>query len=111
MNNSIKIIGMALITLALAGCATKQYPQAPMVTGEESTVMDCKAINIEIAKTNSIKQEIDRTGEFDARTVFGFLGDFGIGNGIAKSGAYEKVNARLQQLEALRAAKCANESK
>ena len=41
----------------------------------------------EIAKTRSVQQEIEATGEFDGRTVLGFLGDFGIGNGMAKGEA------------------------
>ena len=68
----------------MAGCATKQYPQAANVTGPESSAMDCKAVALEIAKTRSVQQEIEATGEFDGRTVLGFLGDFGIGNGMAK---------------------------
>ena len=44
----------------------------------------------EIAKTRSVQQEIEATGEFDGRTVLGFLGDFGIGNGMAKGEARKK---------------------
>ena len=62
----------------MAGCATKQYPQAANVTGPESSAMDCQAVALEIAKTRSVQQEIEATGEFDGRTVLGFLGDFGI---------------------------------
>lgn len=68
----------------MAGCATKQYPQAANVTGPESSAMDCKAVALEIAKTRSVQQEIEETGEFDGRTVLGFLGDFGIGKGTKK---------------------------
>ncbi|EOW4857138.1 hypothetical protein ACOXBP_004512, partial [Salmonella enterica subsp. enterica serovar Cerro] len=78
----IFILSAALI---MAGCATKQYPQAANVTGPESSAMDCKAVALEIAKTRSVQQEIEATGEFDGRTVLGFLGDFGIGNGLTSS--------------------------
>ncbi|WP_096324773.1 hypothetical protein [Escherichia coli] len=74
----IFILSAALI---MAGCATKQYPQAANVTGPESSAMDCKAVALEIAKTRSVQQEIEATGEFD----------------------------RLNQLEALKAAKCADQ--
>ncbi|SEL41267.1 hypothetical protein SAMN04487787_110153 [Kosakonia sacchari] len=100
---------MVMVAIALAfvsGCATKQYPQAPAVTAEEASALDCKAITQEIAKTHSIQQEIENTGDFDGRTVLGVLGDFGIGNGMAKSEARKKVQARLTQLETLRTAKC-----
>ncbi|WP_338659216.1 hypothetical protein [Yersinia intermedia] len=90
----------------LAGCATKQYPQASSVTGEEVTAMDCKSVQLEIAKTHSIQNEIEKTGDFDGRTVLGALGDFGIGNGMAKSEARRKAQARLEQLESLKSVKC-----
>lgn len=101
-----KIMVVAIAMGLLVGCATKQYPQAPAVTGEESAALDCTAIKQEIAKTHSVQNEIESTGQFDGRTVLGVLGDFGIGNGIAKSEARKKAQARLQQLEALKAVKC-----
>ena len=104
--------GMVVILggLLLAGCATKQYPQAPAVTAEESAAFDCSAIKQEIAKTHSIQSEIEKTGQFDGRTVLGALGDFGIGNGMAKSEARQKAQARLQQLESLKAIKCSDKN-
>lgn len=103
----MKKIMLAVAALGLlAGCATKQYPQAPSVTSEESSALDCTAIKQEIAKTHSVQNEIETTGQFDGRTVLGALGDFGIGNGMAKSEARKKAQARLQQLEALKAVKC-----
>ncbi|HCB0613272.1 TPA: hypothetical protein ACTW3A_001452 [Klebsiella quasipneumoniae subsp. quasipneumoniae] len=98
------IAGMFVIS----GCATKQYPQAPSVTSEESAALDCAAIKQEIAKTHSIQNEIETTGQFDGRTVLGALGDFGIGNGMAKSEARKKAQARLQQLESLKTIKCSD---
>jgi len=55
---------------------------------------------------HSVQNEINATGQFDGRTVLGFLGDFGIGNGMAKSEAQKKSTARLNQLESLKAVKC-----
>ncbi|AIA72454.1 putative lipoprotein [Pectobacterium atrosepticum SCRI1043] len=101
-----KMIVLTFGIIALAGCATKQYPQAATVTGEESGIFDCKAIKQEIAKTRSIQNEIESTGEFDGRTVLGVLGDFGIGNGMAKGEARKKAQARLTQLQALETVKC-----
>ncbi|ATY02258.1 hypothetical protein [Klebsiella aerogenes] len=105
MKNLMMVIaGMFVIS----GCATKQYPQAPSVTSEESAALDCAAIKQEIAKTHSIQNEIETTGQFDGRTVLGALGDFGIGNGMAKSEARKKAQARLQQLESLKTVKCSD---
>lgn len=105
---AVKAITAAVVALTLAGCATKQYPQAGNVTGAESAAMDCKAVTLEIAKVQSVQQEIEQTGQFDGRTVLGFLGDFGIGNGMAKGEARKKAQNRLNQLEALKAEKCKN---
>jgi len=109
MMKAAKITSAAVLAMSLAGCATKQYPQATNVTGAESTAMDCKALQVEIAKTQSVQQEIEQTGEFDGRTVLGFLGDFGIGNGMAKGDARKKAANRLNQLESLKAVKCSQQ--
>lgn len=106
---AVKALTAVVVALTLAGCATKQYPQAANVTGGESSAMDCKAVELEIAKVKSVQQEIETTGEFDGRTVLGFLGDFGIGNGMAKGEARKKATNRLNQLEALKAVKCAQQ--
>ncbi|MBJ8873572.1 hypothetical protein I5412_01075 [Citrobacter koseri] len=105
-----KIMVVAVAMGLLVGCATKQYPQAPAVTGEESTALDCTAIKQEIAKTHSVQSEIESTGQFDGRTVLGVLGDFGIGNGMAKNEARKKAQERLKQLESLKSVKCANDN-
>lgn len=101
-----KLLPVAIAAIILSGCATKQYPQSPQVTGEEITAMDCKAVDVEIAKQHAVQDEIKQTGQFDGLTILGFLGDFGIGNGIAKSNATGKANARLNTLEGLRDSKC-----
>lgn len=74
----------------------------------EAQTYDCAALNQEIAKSQSVKQQIDETGEFDALTVLGFVGDFGIGNGLAKASANSKVKARLEQLQKLQSVRCAH---
>lgn len=103
----MKVVKAALFLsiVLLAGCATKQYPQAPSLTSEEVAVFDCKALDQEIAKVHSMQNQIKETGSFDGRTVLGFMGDFGLGNGLAKSAATEKANARLMQLQNIKASK------
>ncbi|MBM3010020.1 hypothetical protein M3B74_02920 [Citrobacter freundii] len=107
----MKKIALIFIAIICAGCATKQYPQAPSVTAAEAASFECKDVDTELAKARSLRSEIDSTGQFDGRTVLGVLGDFGIGNGMAKSDAYKKADARIQQLEALRPSKCAGQAK
>lgn len=99
-----KIAVIIPFVLLLSACATKQYPQAAAVSGEESALMNCHDIKTEIAKTRSIQQEIEKTGQFDGKTVLGFLGDFGIG--IAKDDARAKATVRLSQLTALQEKNC-----
>jgi hypothetical protein len=108
-NMKICFATVSLSLLLVSGCATKQYPQAPSVTSEEASALDCKAVTQEIAKMHSVQAEINTTGEFDGRTVLGVLGDFGIGNGMAKTEAQKKATSRLNQLESLRTAKCRND--
>lgn len=102
----IKPITFILTVTLLTACATKQYPQAPTLSSEEASTFDCKVINIEIAKAHSIQEQINQTGQFSGRTVLGFFGDFGIGNGMAKSDARQKVQNRLTQLESMKTFKC-----
>lgn len=97
-----------LIALLLSGCALKQYPQSAKMRDAEAQTYDCAALNQEIAKSQSVQQQIDKTGEFDALTVLGFVGDFGIGNGLAKASANSKVKARLEQLQKLQSVRCAH---
>jgi hypothetical protein len=97
---------VVLITLLLSGCALKQYPQSAKVNDVEAQTYDCSALIQEITKTHSVQQQIDKKGEFDALTVLGFVGDFGIGNGIAKARANSKARVRLEQLQALKSARC-----
>ncbi|HHW8957903.1 hypothetical protein [Morganella morganii] len=101
-----KIAVIIPFVLLLSACATKQYPQAAAVSGEESALMNCHDIKTEIAKTRCIQQEIEKTGQFDGKTVLGFLGDFGIGNEIAKDDARAKATVRLSQLTALQEKNC-----
>ena len=92
--------------ISLVGCATKQYPQTPKLSQTEINSLDCKGVDTEISKAYSIQDEINETGSFDGRTVLGFLGDFGIGNGMAKSDAEKKIEDRLHQLELIKPIKC-----
>lgn len=103
----MKKLWLLAAVLLLSACATKQYPQASAVTDEEAATLNCQALEQEIVKTRHIQQEITETGSFDYRTVLGFMGDLGIGNGLARHNATEKAKSRLAELQALRDIKCA----
>lgn len=106
MKMSKQSVLIVLLTLVLSGCATKQYPQASAVTPEETAMLNCSALDQELVKAHSVQSDIEQTGQFDALTVLGFVGDFGLGNGIAKYNASQKAERRLTQLQSLKAAKC-----
>ncbi|MGJ0191086.1 hypothetical protein ACR6A7_01940 [Pantoea sp. RRHST58] len=103
----MKQIWLIAAVLLLSACATKQYPQASAVTDQEAVTLNCQMLEQEIVKTRHIQQEITETGSFDYRTVLGFMGDLGIGNGLARHNASEKAKSRLAELQALRDVKCA----
>lgn len=109
MNKTILSI-FALSTIILSGCSTKQYPQSAPVSITEINIMDCKDVKLEIAKMEAVNREIEETGRFDGRTVLGFLGDFGIGNGLAKEEARKKAQDRMWRLQSLKESKCKNEN-
>lgn len=45
-----------------------------------------------------MEKQINETGEFDAKTAIGVLGDFGIGNGMAKSEARSALAERRRTI-------------
>ncbi|WP_067701611.1 hypothetical protein [Erwinia sp. ErVv1] len=92
--------------LLLSGCALKQYPSSPPVSNVQATTLDCQGIEDQLAKQEQVQAEINKTGEFNGLTVLGFIGDFGIGNGVAKSLAQKHASQRLAQLKGLQQQKC-----
>jgi hypothetical protein len=95
-----------MLAFLLVGCATKHYPQASAISAEETAALDCQTLNQEIIKTQNLQSEIQQTGDFNALTVLGFIGDFGLGNGIAKYSASHKADTRLNQLQQIKNARC-----
>lgn len=93
MNIKVILLFVA-ITIIASGCATKRYPLATPMSGSEASVLSCENLNLELIRADQIEKQINETGEFDGRTVLGFLGDFGIGNGMAKEEARSAVAAR-----------------
>ncbi|WP_336747946.1 hypothetical protein [Pantoea vagans] len=97
---------VVLMTLVLTGCATKHYPQAAAVTPQETATLNCNDLDQELVKAHSVQSDIEQTGQFNALTVLGFIGDFGLGNGIAKYNATRKAEKQVTALQSLKAAKC-----
>lgn len=90
----------ALITAALvtSGCATKRYPIATPLSLAEASALDCNGLRLEIIRGEQVQAQIADTSKTDWRSVAGFLGDYGIGNAMAKSEADRAVSARMISL-------------
>ncbi|MEO1324740.1 MAG: hypothetical protein AAFV59_17235 [Pseudomonadota bacterium] len=91
------IVGAGLFTSA---CATKRYPIATELSTVEQEVLTCRELAIELAKTDEVEAQILDTAETDWRSVAGFLGDYGIGNAMAKSEASKALNERRMSIKA-----------
>ncbi|MGB9097918.1 hypothetical protein [Erwinia sp.] len=102
----LKSVCLFTASLLLSGCALKQYPSSPPVSNVQATTLDCSGVESEIATQKQTQATIDKTGEFDSLTVLGVIGDFGIGNGVAKGLAQKHADERMTQLKALEHTKC-----
>ena len=71
------------------------------VSAVERQQYTCREVAIELEKVKQFERQIEETGDFDAKTVFGFLGDLGIGNGMAKTDAKKSLRLRRTGLEDL----------
>ena len=92
---NVKLITLvAIVALLFTACATKRYPIATPMSSSEASLMTCESLEIELIRTEQVEQQINQTGEFDSRTVLGFLGDFGIGNAMAKDEARTALSNR-----------------
>lgn len=91
----------AVAAVALAGCATKRYPIATPLSSSEAALMTCRELAIEEERIETTRTQITQTAETDWRSVAGFLGDYGIGNAMARS---EAETALQQRAETIRAA-------
>ena len=90
--------GVILAAVFIAGCATKQYPIEAQVAPAEAAMYTCHDIALELVKADQVEQQINATGSTDIKSVMGFMGDFGIGNGMAKSHARDALATRRAQL-------------
>lgn len=105
-----KLIVITLTLIVVMGCATKRYTIATPLSNTESSLLDCNDLKLEMVRAGQIQNQINETGEGDFRTVVGFLGDFGIGNGMAKAEAQKALDAReLQIREAMLTKGCTSD--
>jgi hypothetical protein len=94
---TVLIVGLAL---ALASCATKRYPIATSLGAAEANALTCRELEIELLRADEVRKQISQTAEIDWRSVAAFVGDYGIGNAMAKNDAEKAINNRVASIRA-----------
>ncbi len=103
LGKTVKPCLVLATALMMSACATKQYGRVQGLSDVEKKHYSCREIAIELEKVRQFELQIEETGKFDGRTALGFLGDFGIGNSMAKSDATRSAKIRRYDLESLQA--------
>lgn len=107
MKKAITAACLIAAALTASACATKRYPIATQWTSAEAEALDCNGLRLELVRANQVQTQIAETADFDWRSVAGFLGDYGIGNAMAKSDADKAIRERISGIqEAQRAKRC-----
>lgn len=105
----MKVMLAVACVAVVAGCATKRYPIATELSSTEIELMNCRELTIELARTDEVQKTIVETAELDWRSAAGFLGDWGIGNAMAKSEAESALVKRRSSITTAQARKgCLN---
>ena len=97
----MKNILLLLAVLALAACATKRYGRVQGLSELEKDKYQCEDIGLELAKIDEFEKQIKEGAEFSTASVFGILGDFGIGNKMEKDSAMKSARLRRSELQSL----------
>lgn len=100
-------ITAALIAVAVSAsaCATKRYPIATTFTTAEASAMTCNDLRLELIRAEQVQAQIADTANLDWRSAAGFLGDFGIGNAMARSDADRAITQRVAGIRQAQAEK------
>jgi hypothetical protein len=101
---SATIVAVA-IAIGLSGCATKRYPIATPLGSAEQEAMTCRELDLELIRADEVRKQISQTATTDWRSVAGFLGDYGIGNAMAKNDAEKAINTRVAAINDAKAKK------
>ena len=104
-NHVNKIVLTMGAVVLLTACATKRYPIATQFSAAEAQALDCRELGLELAKAEETRTKIAETSGTDWRSAAGFLGDFGIGNAMAKSEADRALQERVTGIRTAMAGK------
>ena len=99
MNKFAIVATVAVVAFSMSACATKRYPIATQWSSAEAEAMDCNDLRLELIRAKQVETQIAETADFDWRSVAGFMGDYGIGNAMAKSDADKAIRARIKGIE------------
>lgn len=103
--NKLKTLAIVSLAVFVSGCATKRYPIATPLSSAEISAMNCRELQLEIIRAEQVQVQISNTAQMDWRSVAGFLGDYGIGNAMAKSEAEKAVRERVASIRAAQVSK------
>ena len=98
------MIAVALFSV-VSGCATKNYGRLGVLTSYEKKSMNCREIELEIARTQGFIAYINKESDFSGRDVMAIFGDLWIGNALEKNAAMRSATDRLGDLAGLAMAK------
>jgi hypothetical protein len=100
-----KIAAIVALGVLVTGCATKRYPIATPLSGSEVSAMNCRELQLEIIRAKQVQTQISNTAQMDWRSVAGFLGDYGIGNAMAKQEAEKAIRDRVSSIRSAQTSK------
>jgi hypothetical protein len=75
------------------------------LTGAERVAYTCRDIDLEIAKVGAFQAQVAEGARFNAASVLGILGDYGIGNSMERKEADASAARRMAQLNDVKAEK------
>lgn len=99
------LVTVTAVALVSSACATKRYPIATTFTPAEAAAMSCNDLRLELIRAEQIQAQIADTANLDWRSAAGFLGDFGIGNAMARSDADRAITQRIAGIRQAQAQK------
>ena len=102
---SMTITVAAVAALAAAACSTKSYPIEAQLSEAEIELMDCRELARKSLRAENVRAQINDTANLNWRSAAGFLGDFGIGNAMARNDAERALDARIATIRQAQVAK------
>lgn len=102
---SMTITVAAIAAIAVGACSTKSYPIEAQLSEAEIELMDCRELAREALRAENVRAQINDTANLNWRSAAGFLGDFGIGNAMARNDAERALDARLSTIRQAQLAK------